>query len=101
MPGPAGEGHELDQAAGPIDEQVSGDSQMLDLSEVGMQTGVEAILEEGCDVRPSELTGRQADAVYDDQVDRRSFGPGVVIGGGDLSRVEESALLGVHPHWIG
>jgi len=70
MPGAPTTFDELDQLAVAPDQEMGRDTQACDRPEIRMGIGIEPIGEERLDVRPAEPVRRQADCVYDDQLDR-------------------------------
>src|SRR6185369_2753086 len=63
MPGAVTGEDVLAQLAVTPDEEVRGNLEALDLLEVGMRQGIEAVLEERVDPRAAEFTGRERDRV--------------------------------------
>lgn len=67
MPGAPAEWHELQHRAVTIDHQMGRDLQVANFCEVGMRVPVETIGKEFPDVRPTEFSRRQADAMNEDK----------------------------------
>ena len=83
----------LNQFAVAPDEQVGGDAQIRDGSEVGVDVRVEPILEQGVDPWPAEFARRQADAVDHQQVDVGALGTFVPVGGEDPPGTRQPAYI--------
>lgn len=72
MPGTKGARHELQECTVAADEEVAGDSGAGDLPIVRVRVRVKAVSEQIDDAGAAELTGWQADIVYDQQFDGRA-----------------------------
>ena len=63
MPGTIVKRNELHHVTIAPDQQVRGDPEIGNLTKIGVGVGIQAIGKKVADVRPAELTGRQADIV--------------------------------------
>ena len=70
-------------------QEMSGDLQAGNRAEAFVTSRVESIAEESLDLRPTELPGRQADPVDDDQIDVAPRRPGIEIGGRHTTGIVE------------
>ena len=68
MPRPLIERHELQHLTVPADQQVCRHFESADFVEVRMRIEVELVRKQRLDLRPTKLSGRQADAVQYNQV---------------------------------
>jgi hypothetical protein len=68
MPGSLVEGDELDRLTRAIDQQMRRDLQMRDFLEIRMSARIELIAEKLLNVGSAKTTGRQADAMNDQEV---------------------------------
>ena len=82
VPGALGERHELHQLAIAPDQKVCGDFDAAYRLEVRVRVPVEGIAEQCLDLRSPELTGRQADAVQDQQLGCRVRGTRIAVRAG-------------------
>lgn len=69
MPGAAVETDILAQVSGSPNQHMARDPQAIQVGKAGMCSRVESIQEQVIDPRATKTTGRQADAVHDEQVD--------------------------------
>lgn len=67
MPGSLGNGHILDKAAVPANQKMSRDFAIRDLGKIGMLVGRQGIGKQSVYPRASELSGRQRDAMDDNE----------------------------------
>ena len=79
MPGAIRKGDELHEPAIASNQEMRGYLQMGNGAKAVVSMRVETIAEQTLDVRPTELTGRQADSVNDNQVDIAVGWPGIEV----------------------
>jgi len=79
MPSPVLRRYELDQLAATANEKVGGYPQRGDRREKGMGGRLQLIAEKLLHRIPKKLSWRQADVVYDDQLDRHAIRPSVKV----------------------
>jgi hypothetical protein len=79
MPCAIVEGHELQNLAITTDQYMSRNLHSADIPKIRMCLGVETIGEQFPDMGPTELAGRQTDAMNDYQVGHNTLGPGIPI----------------------
>ena len=72
-------GYELIEIAATIDQQMRGDFQIGDLTEVRIRAGIETVEKKIADVVPAENPGRQADCMDHDQRNLAARGARVEI----------------------
>ena len=100
VPGPAGEGDELDERAVAPDQEMGGYPQIGDGAEALVSAWIDQIAEQVLNVGSPELAGRQADAMDDDQVDVAAGRPGIEVRGRDAAGIVEPVsgrIEGQHP----
>ena len=79
MPGAIRKGDELHEPAIASNQEMRRYLQMGNGAKAVVRMRVETIAEQTLDVRSTELTGRQADSVNDDQVDTTVGGSGIEV----------------------
>ena len=92
VPSPPLTRHELDQLPIAPDEEVAGYLKTVQPQVVRMRVRVETVQEQVQHAGATELPGRQADVVQDQQRNNGALGPRVVIGRIDLERPREAAF---------
>lgn len=95
MPGPATEWHELHETTVTAYQRMCRYLHSCDLGEIGVSIRRQAIREKLLYERTAEFAGRQADAVYDDQLGLATGGSLVLIRRGTLHRRDDEACLGI------
>ena len=82
------------------DHYVARDTQIDDLSKIGMLFGYEPVRKELIDSRTTILPRRQTNAVDDDKIQRRSNWPLVAVWRDDPSHTLKPSCVGFHLHPI-
>jgi len=84
VPGPLRKGHKLDQLAVAFHQQMRRYLHSTNLTKVGMAVPVQRIGEQLFNLRPAELSRRQANAMHDQHFGLRSIRARILIGAGTL-----------------
>ncbi len=89
MPRAQIERHELRDLSAAIDQEVGGNGKARKIAQSGISRTVEAVLEQLLDMRATELSGRKADAMDDQQFDIATGGTLVAVGRAHAARTLE------------
>ncbi len=79
MPGTFAERHELDELTVTANQQMRRHLEPANLAEERVRIPVQAVREQGLDLRAAEFAGRQADAVHDEQRELCPVRPVVMV----------------------
>jgi len=91
MPGAQREWHELQQFTVAPDERVRRDARAGEGREIGVGRARQRAAEQAFDPWSAEITGRQADAVHDDELGHRARGALVAVRGEHLPHATRQA----------
>ena len=98
MPSAFAERNVLSHGAVPGHERMRGNTQVADFTEVGMLVGSERIGKQLIDIAAAEASGRQADAMHDDELGHGAARTGIPVGRFDFAHAPYPATVRVDDH---